>query len=179
MPKFWAENDCNAQSSHQPACSTLSLKFSVCVNEIGQMQIKKCKNKQAIRLYLNIEPLVTHLESRTEATIQETTHQTKLENNGSWFHEPFPQFQISICKLNSVKQCLLTLASVTLNSLRMYWGMLYSAIGSTTKYWYLADLSAGQYWWHFSYSEGKIEYHNEPQHSLHTQEIIVFIPRIL
>lgn len=44
----------------------------------------------------------------------------------------------------------LTLASVTLNSLRMYWGMLYSAIGSTTKYWYRADLSAGQYWWHFS-----------------------------
>uniref|UniRef100_A0A0E9U7H2 Uncharacterized protein n=1 Tax=Anguilla anguilla TaxID=7936 RepID=A0A0E9U7H2_ANGAN len=27
----------------------------------------------------------------------------------------------------------------------MYWGILYSAIGSTTKYWYLADLSAGQY----------------------------------
>lgn len=47
--------------------------------------------------------------------------------------------------------CLrLTLASVTLNSLRMYWGMLYSAIGSTTKYWYLAERSAGQYWWHFS-----------------------------
>lgn len=44
----------------------------------------------------------------------------------------------------------LTLASVTLNSLRMYWGMLYSAMGSTTKYWYLADRSAGQYWWHFS-----------------------------
>lgn len=43
-----------------------------------------------------------------------------------------------------------TLASVTLNSLRMYWGMLYSAIGSTTKYWYLAERSAGQYWWHFS-----------------------------
>lgn len=48
-------------------------------------------------------------------------------------------------------QSELTLASVTLNSLRMYWGMLYSAIGSTTKYWYLADRSAGQYWWHFSY----------------------------
>lgn len=45
----------------------------------------------------------------------------------------------------------LTLASVTLNSLRMYWGMLYSAIGSTTKYWYLAERSAGQYWWHFSW----------------------------
>lgn len=45
----------------------------------------------------------------------------------------------------------LTLASVTLNSLRIYWGMLYSAMGSTTKYWYLADLSAGQYWWHFSW----------------------------
>lgn len=44
-----------------------------------------------------------------------------------------------------------TRASVTLNSLRMYWGMLYSAIGSTTKYWYLAERSAGQYWWHFSY----------------------------
>lgn len=44
----------------------------------------------------------------------------------------------------------LTLASVTLNSLRMYWGMLYSAMGSTTKYWYLAERSAGQYWWHFS-----------------------------
>jgi hypothetical protein len=29
----------------------------------------------------------------------------------------------------------LTLASVTLNSRRIYWGMLYSAIGSTTKYW--------------------------------------------
>ena len=29
---------------------------------------------------------------------------------------------------------ILTLASVTLNSLRMYWGMLYSAMGSTTKY---------------------------------------------
>ncbi|KAF3858010.1 hypothetical protein F7725_011211 [Dissostichus mawsoni] len=38
-----------------------------------------------------------------------------------------------------------TLASVTLNSLRMYWGMLYSAMGSTTKYWYLAERSAGQY----------------------------------
>lgn len=44
----------------------------------------------------------------------------------------------------------LTLASVTLNSLRIYCGMLYSAMGSTTKYWYLADRSAGQYWWHFS-----------------------------
>ena len=58
---------------------------------------------------------------------------------------------------------------VTLNSLRMYWGMLYSASGSTTKYWYLrrrkkyekiqtkkklvshlADRSLGQYWAHFS-----------------------------
>lgn len=29
----------------------------------------------------------------------------------------------------------LTLASVTLNSRRIYCGMLYSAIGSTTKYW--------------------------------------------
>lgn len=29
----------------------------------------------------------------------------------------------------------LTLASVTLNSRRMYCGMLYSAMGSTTKYW--------------------------------------------
>lgn len=38
-----------------------------------------------------------------------------------------------------------TLASVTLNSLRMYWGMLYSAMGSTTKYWYRAERSAGQY----------------------------------
>ena len=28
--------------------------------------------------------------------------------------------------------------------------MLYSARGSTTKYWYLADLSLGQYWAHFS-----------------------------
>lgn len=28
-----------------------------------------------------------------------------------------------------------TLASVTLNSRKMYWGMLYSAMGSTTKYW--------------------------------------------
>lgn len=44
----------------------------------------------------------------------------------------------------------LTLASVTLNSRRMYWGMLYSAMGSTTKYWYRAERSAGQYWWHFS-----------------------------
>lgn len=58
-----------------------------------------------------------------------------------------------IFKLCSVKRCLLTLASVTLNSLRIYWGMLYSAMGSTTKYWYLADLSAGQYWWHFSCRE--------------------------
>lgn len=48
----------------------------------------------------------------------------------------------------------LTLASVTLNSLRMYWGMLYSAMGSTTKYWYLAERSAGQYWWHFSCVRG-------------------------
>lgn len=48
------------------------------------------------------------------------------------------------------KKQRLTLASVTLNSLRMYWGMLYSAMGSTTKYWYLAERSAGQYWWHFS-----------------------------
>lgn len=47
-------------------------------------------------------------------------------------------------------QWWLTLASVTLNSRRMYWGMLYSAMGSTTKYWYLAERSAGQYWWHFS-----------------------------
>lgn len=39
---------------------------------------------------------------------------------------------------------------MTLNSLSIYCGMLYSAIGSTTKYWYLADLSLGQYWWHFS-----------------------------
>lgn len=39
----------------------------------------------------------------------------------------------------------LTRASVTLNSRRMYWGMLYSAMGSTTKYWYLAERSAGQY----------------------------------
>jgi len=39
---------------------------------------------------------------------------------------------------------------VTLNSRRIYCGMLYSARGSTTKYWYLADLSLGQYWWHFS-----------------------------
>ena len=31
--------------------------------------------------------------------------------------------------------CPLTRASVTLNSRRIYWGMLYSAIGSTTKYW--------------------------------------------
>lgn len=30
---------------------------------------------------------------------------------------------------------ILTRASVTLNSRRMYWGMLYSAMGSTTKYW--------------------------------------------
>lgn len=49
----------------------------------------------------------------------------------------------------------LTLASVTLNSRRMYWGMLYSAMGSTTKYWYLAERSAGQYWWHFSCSTKK------------------------
>lgn len=49
----------------------------------------------------------------------------------------------------------LTLASVTLNSRRMYWGMLYSAIGSTTKYWYLAERSAGQYWWHFSCTKHK------------------------
>lgn len=28
--------------------------------------------------------------------------------------------------------------------------MLYSAMGSTTKYWYRAERSAGQYWWHFS-----------------------------
>ena len=47
---------------------------------------------------------------------------------------------------NGAESYMLTLASVTLNSLKMYWGMLYSAIGSTTKYWYLADLSAGQYW---------------------------------
>lgn len=39
----------------------------------------------------------------------------------------------------------LTLASVTLNSRRMYCGMLYSAMGSTTKYWYRAERSAGQY----------------------------------
>lgn len=32
-------------------------------------------------------------------------------------------------------QPALTRASVTLNSRRMYCGMLYSAIGSTTKYW--------------------------------------------
>lgn len=72
--------------------------------------------------------------------------------------------------------CLLTLASVTLNSLRIYWGMLYSAMGSTTKYWYLADLSAGQYWWHFSCRGWKIEYHNEPQHSLHTLASLCSFP---
>jgi hypothetical protein len=38
----------------------------------------------------------------------------------------------------------------TLNSLRMYWGMLYSAIGSTTKQSYRTDRSFGQYWKHFS-----------------------------
>lgn len=41
----------------------------------------------------------------------------------------------------------------------MYWGMLYSAMGSTTKYWYLAERSAGQYWWHFS-CENKKSRHN-------------------
>lgn len=58
---------------------------------------------------------------------------------------------ITLCeKINDKTTSGLTRASVTLNSLRMYWGMLYSAIGSTTKYWYLAERSAGQYWWHFS-----------------------------
>ena len=40
---------------------------------------------------------------------------------------------------------------MTLNSRNIYCGMLYSAMGSTTKYWYLADRSLGQYWWHFSW----------------------------
>ena len=52
--------------------------------------------------------------------------------------------------LMSVRIEILTLASVTLNSLSVYSGMLYSAWGSTTKYWYLADRESGQYWWHFS-----------------------------
>ena len=41
-------------------------------------------------------------------------------------------------------------ASVTLNSRRRHCGMLYSARGSTTKHWYRADLSDGQYCEHFS-----------------------------
>lgn len=81
------------------------------------------------------------------------------------FRAPIQQCQNLSSILSSTNCCVLTLASVTLNSLRMYWGMLYSAMGSTTKYWYLADLSAGQYWWHFSCWERD---HDEPQHSLHS-----------
>lgn len=99
-------------------------------------------------------------------------------NNSTEFRAPLPQCQMLIFKLCSVKRCLLTLASVTLNSLRIYWGMLYSAMGSTTKYWYLADLSAGQYWWHFSCREWKIEYHNEPQHSPHTLASLCSFPEL-
>lgn len=65
----------------------------------------------------------------------------------------------SVClTLNTEVNWWLTLASVTLNSRRMYWGMLYSAIGSTTKYWYLAERSAGQYWWHFSCGRHKASF---------------------
>lgn len=112
------------------------------------------------------------LATRSFATHEQTlkTHSYTLSqtvNQCSEFRAPSPQQQALTFKLCSMRQCLLTLASVTLNSLRIYWGMLYSAIGSTTKYWYLADLSAGQYWWHFSCRQCKIEYHSEPQHSLH------------
>jgi len=56
----------------------------------------------------------------------------------------------SMTVLLSVYVSLITRASVTLNSRSMYCGMLYSAIGSTTKYWYRAERSLGQYWWHLS-----------------------------
>ncbi len=72
-----------------------------------------------------------------------------------YFSWVIPYLTIKSYDINTVSRASLgikpTLASVTLNSLSIYWGMLYSAIGSTTKYWYLADLSLGQYWWHFSY----------------------------
>ena len=54
------------------------------------------------------------------------------------------------CSGQSVNwNCLIVLdwpsrASVTLNSLNRYWGILYSASGSTTKHWYRADRSLGQ-----------------------------------
>lgn len=40
----------------------------------------------------------------------------------------------------------LSIVSVTLNSLSMYWGMLYSVMGSTTNVSYRIDRSEGQYW---------------------------------
>lgn len=86
-------------------------------------------------------------------------------SSSAGFRAPLQQCQTLSSIFSSTKCCVLTLASVTLNSLRMYWGMLYSAMGSTTKYWYLADLSAGQYWWHFSCWERD---HDEPQHSFHS-----------
>lgn len=71
----------------------------------------------------------------------------------------------------------LTLASVTLNSRRMYWGMLYSAMGSTTKYWYLAERSAGQYWWHFSCSAKNCR-SESPVSSQKTLCLVIFGPKV-
>ena len=108
-----------------------------------------------------------------------------LHNGSKKSSYDFRDFQDSLCKqkgefgttTGAVKcrrgvhsgngRSVLTLASVTLNSLRMYWGMLYSAMGSTTKYWYLADLSAGQYWWHFSCS-GKKGGKSQPNVFIHS-----------
>ncbi len=80
-------------------------------------------------------------------TVRDWPSWRKRKNVSFCFNHRIEIIRYKWCTLT---QRWLTLASVTLNSRRMYWGMLYSAMGSTTKYWYLAERSAGQYWWHFS-----------------------------